>query len=191
MNNKNLARKLTYLRKLYAPWQLTQTSLMHFFKLRQSESPQYLYMYNLLPPVHEVKYELKRPLVFEQRTERTNRFSNTYFQHCPYEWKQLDLSIQSCQNISNLKRKLIQLVRPPKNSIFNIHDIMGTKLLTRLRIEFSDLRYHKFGHNFNCSNPSGLCLTGIEDNEHFLQYCPCLDTQRGDLLDLFSGLSKR
>ena len=27
MNNKNLAPKLTYLRKLYAPWQFTKTSL--------------------------------------------------------------------------------------------------------------------------------------------------------------------
>ena len=50
--------------------------LTHFFKLRQSESPQYLY--NLVPPVHEVKYELRRPRVFEQRTERTNRFSNIF-----------------------------------------------------------------------------------------------------------------
>ena len=62
--------------------------LIHFFKLRQSQSPQYLH--NLVPPVHEVKYELRRPRVFEQRTERTNRFSNTYFQNCPYEWNQLD-----------------------------------------------------------------------------------------------------
>ena len=161
--------------------------LIHFFKLRQSESPQYLY--NLVPPVHEVKYELRRPRVFEQRTERTNRFSNTYFQNCPYEWNQLDSSIQSCQNISEFKRKLIQLVRPPNNSIFNIHDIMGTKLLTRLRVEFSDLRSHKFRHNFNCSSPSCLCLTGIEDNEHFLLHCPRFATQRGNLLDLVSGLS--
>ena len=134
--------------------------LIHFFKLRQSESPQYLY--NLVPPVHEVKYELRLPRVFEQRTERTNRFSNTYFQNCSYEWNQLDSSIQSCQNISEFKRKLIQLVRPPNNSIFNIHDIMGTKLLTRLRVEFSDLCSHKFRHNFNCSSPSCLCLKGIE-----------------------------
>ena len=28
VNNKNLAPKLTYLRKLYAPWQLTQMSLI-------------------------------------------------------------------------------------------------------------------------------------------------------------------
>ena len=66
--------------------------LTHVFKLRQNESPQCLY--NLVPRVHEVKYELRRSRVFEQRTERRNRFSNTYFQNCPYEWNQLDLSIQ-------------------------------------------------------------------------------------------------
>ena len=66
---------------------------------------------------------------------------------------------------------------------------MGTKLLTQLRVEFSDLRYDKFGHNFNCSNPSCLCLSGIEDNEHFLLHCPRFDTQRRDLLDLVSILS--
>ena len=66
---------------------------------------------------------------------------------------------------------------------------MGTKLLTRLRVEFSDLRSHKFRHNFNCSGPSCLCLTGIEDNEHFLLHCPRFATQRVNLLDLVSGLS--
>ena len=66
---------------------------------------------------------------------------------------------------------------------------METKLLTRLRVEFSDLRSHKFRHNFNCSSPSCLCLTGKENNEHFLLHCPRFATQRGDLLDLVSGLS--
>ena len=142
-----LGWKYLYHRKLHG-------RLTHFFKLSKSESPQYLY--NLVPPLHEVKYDLRRPRAFEQCAERTNRFSNTYFQSCPCEWNQLDLSIQSCQNISEFKRKLIQLVRPPTNSIFNIHDIIGTKLLTRFRVEFSDLRCHKFRHDFNCSNPSCL-----------------------------------
>ena len=83
----------------------------------------------------------------------------------------------------------IQLVRPPKNSIFNIRDIMGTKLLIRLRVEFSDLCCHKFRHNFDCSDPLCLCLTGIEHNEHFLLHCPRFATQHRDLFDLVSGLS--
>ena len=66
---------------------------------------------------------------------------------------------------------------------------MGTKLLTRLRAEFSDSRSHKFRNNFNCSSPLCLCLTGIEDNEHFLLHCPRFAKQREDLLDLVSSLS--
>ena len=66
---------------------------------------------------------------------------------------------------------------------------MGTKLLTRLCVEFSDLCSHRFRHNFNCSSPSCLCLTGIEDNEHFLLHYPRFATQCGNLLDLASGLS--
>ena len=65
---------------------------------------------------------------------------------------------------------------------------MVTKLLTRLRVEFSDLRYHKFRHSFNCFNLSCLCLTGIDDNEHFVLHCPCFAMQHKDL-DLVSSLS--
>ena len=74
-------------------------------------------------------------------------------------------------------------------TILNIHDIIGTKLLTRLRVEFSDLRYHKFRHNFNCSCPSCKKIIDIEDNEHFLLHCLRFATKRRDLLDVVSSLS--
>ena len=107
--------------------------LTHFFKLRQSGSP--LYLYNLIPPQREVNYNLRRIHVFDQRVERTNRYANTYFQNCPKEWNQLDVTLQSSQTISEFKRRLIQLVRRPKRSMFNIHDLDGVKLLTRLRVD--------------------------------------------------------
>ena len=34
------------------------------------------------------------------------------------------------------------------NSIYNIHNPLGVKYLTRLRIEFSHLKDHKPKHNF-------------------------------------------
>ena len=108
-------------------------------------------------------------------------------QNCVNEWNLLDVSIQSCRTVSEFKRKLIHLVRPPKISIFNIHDIKGTKLLTQLRVEFSDLRNHRYRHNFNCPNPYCTCKTGIEDNEHFLLHCPRFSSQRRVLLDLVSS----
>ena len=161
--------------------------LTHFFKLRLSGLP--LYLYNLIPPEREVNYNLRRIHVFDQRVERTNRYANTYFQNCPKEWNQLDVTLQSSQTISEFKRRLIQLIRPPKRSMFNIHDLDGVKLLTRLRVEFSDLRSHRFHHNFHCPDPSCLCKTGIEDNEHFLLHCPRFTSQRKSLLDLVSSLT--
>ena len=68
--------------------------------------------------------------------------------------------------------------------MFKIHDINGIKLLTRLRVEFSDLRSHRFRHNFNCASPLCLCQTGIEDNEHYFLHCPRFAHQRKIMLDL-------
>ena len=73
--------------------------------------------------------------------------------------------------------------------MFNIHDLDGVKLLTRLRVEFSDLRSRRFHHNFHCPDPSCLCKTGIKDNEHFLLHCPRFTSQRKCLLDLVSSLT--
>ena len=86
------------------------------------------------------------------------------------------------QKISEFKRKLLQLIRPPKISIFNICDSEGIRLLTQLRVEFSDLRYHRYKHNFHCISPTCLC-----QNEHFLLHCPRFSLQRRPLLKLVSN----
>ena len=113
-------------------------------------------------------------------------FSNTYFQNCIHEWNLLDVSTRSIQSISQFKTELLGRIRPPKRPTFNIYDIEGIKLLTRLRVEFSDLRNHRYRHNFHCPNPTCLCQTGIENNEHFLLHCPRFSSQRRVLLDLVS-----
>ena len=79
-------------------------------------------------------------------------------------------------------------MRPVKRSIFNVHDLYGVKLLTRLLVEFSDLRSHRCNHKFHCPELSCSCQTGVEDNEHFVLHCPRFSTQRKTLLDLVSNL---
>ena len=108
--------------------------LTHFFKLRQSKSP--LYLYNLIPSEREVNYNLRRIYTFDQRVERTNRYANTNIQNCLKGWNQLDITLDSSQTISEFKRRPIQLVKPRKRSIFNIKDLDRVKLLNRLRVEF-------------------------------------------------------
>ena len=45
-----------------------------------------------------------------------------------------------------------------QNSIYNIHDPMAIKYLTRLRLGLSHLNDHKFRHNFqDCLNPLRPC----------------------------------
>ena len=58
--------------------------------------------------------------------------------------------------------------------------------LLLLRVEFSDLRNHRYRHNFHCLNSTCLCQTGIQDSEHFLLHCPRFSSQRRVLLDLVS-----
>ena len=118
----------------------------------------------------------------------TNRFSHTYFQNCMREWNQSDESIKSSPTISVFKRELIRLIRPQKRSLFGFHGIEGVRLLTRLRVEFSDLREHRFRHNFQCSSPMCFCQTGIENNEYFLLHCPCHSSHHRDLLDRTSNV---
>ena len=54
-----------------------------------------------------------------------------------------------------------------QNSLFSIHDPVGVKLLTRLRLRFSHLNEHKFRHNFK-DTPSPMCDCGseIETTQH-------------------------
>ena len=128
------------------------------------------------------------PHPHDPEIERTMRFSNTCFQNCISEWNRLDVSERSCTTISEFKKRLLLRIRPSKRSIFNIHDLTGIKLLTRLRVEFTDLHEHRFRHNFLCSSPFCSCQTGIEDNGHFLLHCPRFSSHRRDLLDLLSRL---
>ena len=70
------------------------------------------------------------------------------------------------------------------NSICNIHNPLGIKYLTRLRIGFSYLKEHKFKHNFQDSiDPMCSCSSGTETTIHFFLHCTNFNTQRQTLFD--------
>ena len=58
------------------------------------------------------------------------------------------------------------------NSIFDIHNPLGIKLLTRLRLGLSHLHEHKFRHCFQDTlNPLCECSKDIESTMHFFLHC--------------------
>ena len=62
--------------------------------------------------------------------------------------------------------------RPKQKHHFGINDTVGTRLLTRLRVHFSDLRLHKFDHRSNCDSPTCTCRRGFESVQHFSIFMP-------------------
>ena len=53
-----------------------------------------------------------------------------------------------------------------KNSFFSIHNPVSAKLLTRLRLQLSNLNEHKFRHGFEDTiSPMCSCNTEIESND--------------------------
>ena len=153
--------------------------LCHFYNLQKTGSPGYLFAE--IPPEREQSYDLRHPRAYDQNVGRTTRFSNIYFQNVLYEWNLLDHDIKNSQSISEFKRKLLAIIRPPKNTVYDVFDIEGIKKLTKLRVNFSALNEHRFRHNFDCSSPTCMCGRGIEDNKHFLLHCHQFDRMRRDL----------
>ena len=99
------------------------------------------------------------------------RYENSFFPYCISESENLSEEIKRLPTVSQFKSKLLMFIRPIR-SVFGINDIFGIKLLTKLRVEFSDLRSHRFDHSFNCTDPRCICLLEDECNSHFLLRCP-------------------
>ena len=67
---------------------------------------------------------------------------------------------------------LIKVIRTIENSVFGVSDIYDTKLLTRLKLNFSHLNEHKFRHNFkNAVNPMCNYVAATETTIHYLLCC--------------------
>ena len=153
--------------------------LCHFYNLKMSSTPQYLF--EEIPPERDISYNLRHGRAYDPIIPRTVRFSNTYFQNVLYEWNLLDNEIKNSASLGEFKREVLAIIRPSRNPIFNVDDITGIKRLTKLRVKFSDLNEHKFRHNFDCLSPICNCGKANEDNEHFLLHCPLYDIIRQDL----------
>ena len=74
-----------------------------------------------------------------------------------------------------------------ENSLFSIHNLLGVKLLTRLRLQLSHLNEHKFRHGFEDTISSMCsCNTEIESKEYLLLRCHFYSSQRLELLNDFN-----
>ena len=103
---------------------------------------------------------------------RTEYFANSFFPYTIKEWNNLSPEIRKSVSYEVFKNSLLKFIRPSPNSLFNVSDSLGIKLLTRLRLGLSHLREHKFNHNFQDTiNPLCPCSLESESTTHFFLRC--------------------
>ena len=141
-------------------------------------------MYDLIPD--RVKFYSTRNSQIDNISNiktRSNFFRNSFFPSTITEWNKLDCDIRNSDSLNIFKLSLLKFVRPVANSVFDINNPYGLKLLIRLRLGLSHLRYHKFRHSFqDCINPMCDCGLETETTTHFLLHCPLFQSARQSLL---------
>ena len=139
------------------------------------------YLKEKLPPHHRTQTGITQNSFHEYRC-RTERFIMSFFPNAIASWNIFAGHFTNIPSYNSLKTHLLNLFRPKKRSIFNIHDPIGTRFLFQLRLGLSSLRSHKVRHKFD-NTPSELCLcnAGVEDTKHFLFKCPFYASKRASL----------
>ena len=131
--------------------------LCTFYKIRTYNIS--LYLADLLPKgTHS--YNTRNSEDITTFPSRAETFIFSFFPWSIVEWNKIDLKIRnsSCLVFRNY---VLKRIRPLAAPLYNIHNPLGLKLLTRLRLGLCHLNEHRFNHNSeNCLNP--LCNCSLE-----------------------------
>ena len=150
------------------------------FKIMNNQAPSYLI--NLIPRCEPTIRTRNNSI--PSFNCRTDYFKYSFFPSTLNDWFKLDINIRRSESISLFKSRLLSFIRPIQNSIYNIFDPKGLKLLTRLRLGLSHLNKHKFQHNFqDCLNPLCSCSLEAEDTKHYLLHCHHFSLHWTDLMN--------
>ena len=94
------------------------------------------------------------------------------------------MKIRKANSLMSFKNYLLKVGRPTAMPTYGIHNPIGLKFLTRLRLGLSHLNEHKLKHNFkDCVNPLCSCSLEIESPSHFFLHCHCFTIICSTLLD--------
>ena len=143
-------------------------------------TPQYL-----RDPVPDPKHHLFGPRstnVLPQLACKNSRFANSFYPHAINSWNNLGVEIRSLDKLSTFKANILSIIKPKKQSIFNILNYDGMKRIYQLRVGLSPLKDHMKAHHFK-NTPSDWCSCGtdIETTYHFFLECPHFSIFRNEL----------
>ena len=94
---------------------------------------------------------------------------NSFYPYAIKKWNALGEDSNFKPSVKSFNKHLYVFARP-----------LGIKLLTKIRVSFSDVRDHRFNHNFNCDNP--LCSCDIEDETSYINLRSILLSKISDII---------
>ena len=119
----------------------------------------------------------------------TEAFKSSFFPWTNTKWNSLDIQIWN-PSYTAFKKHFIDEFRPVPNSVFNICNPMGTKFLTKLRLELGHLKVHSFNHKFqNYTILKCICSSESELTTHFFLHYHFYIPIQATLLDKLKELN--
>ena len=147
------------------------------------------YLFDYIPSADRI-YNKRNAAKVPRIKSKHNFFRNSFNPSEIIEWNRLDQDIRNAESYVLFRKHLLSFIRPEANNIFNVHNAKGINLLTRLRVDFSHLKEHKFRHNFvDAINP--LCGNFVESTTHFFFHCTHFSNQRLTLINKIKDIDKR
>ena len=116
-----------------------------FFKVIKNQSPKYLF--ELIPTTSQA-YMARDKKVFLFLMLNMTVLKILFFPSTVIEWNKLDSNIRNCESLAPFRKRILAFISPFANSTFQCHSPKGLKLITRLQLGLSHLRFHKFKHSF-------------------------------------------
>ena len=156
--------------------------LSFFFKINNKCAPSYLS--DIIPERAISQYRIRKPTPVCNFHPRTDILSYSFFPYIIRTWNALDPDIRNLKSLSAFKNSLRKFTKRSPSPLHGIHNPIGIKLVTRLRMGLSHLRDHKFRHNFRDTiNPLCPCNIEPETTAHYLLRCLFFSAHRKVLFD--------
>ena len=116
------------------------------YKVLKSESPSY--RFNTIPNSNNRQRQTRNSGNIPSFFVKHDYFKNSFFPSAITEWNKVDYYIRNADSFKVFKKRLLSFTRPMANSIYNIHNSLCVKYLTRLRMGFSHLKNINLNINF-------------------------------------------
>ena len=152
-----------------------------FYKIIKNLTPDYLR--HPIPPLRG-HYGFRSPDVLHLIPWNKDRYKHSFYPDSVISWNNLGPELRDAKSLSIFKKKFLEIIRPAKKEIFNIHN-PDIRWIFQLRVGLSHLNAHKKQHNFaDTPIDTCLCAQNGETTQHFLLECPHFHTHRQELFEL-------